>query len=187
MTRLNVLVTSSYYWPEDTANAPYVTGLAEHLSERGHNVVVATGFEHYPDWKSSARGRLAASETHNGVRICRRWHYVPRTQSAAHRAAYELSLIGLRADGVPAPASLESGRDRGVVPDPFGGRARGSRGKGLPGSLRSRVPRPRGSGCRAERRSGRSPRCRDRPKPGARTRQACGRRRHHLRRLQALP
>ena len=26
MTRLNVLITSSYYWPEDTANAPYVTG-----------------------------------------------------------------------------------------------------------------------------------------------------------------
>ena len=67
MTRLNVLITSSYYWPEDTANAPYVTGLAEHLSERGHNVVVATGFAHYPDWKSSARGRLTASETHNGV------------------------------------------------------------------------------------------------------------------------
>jgi glycosyltransferase involved in cell wall biosynthesis len=101
MTRLNVLITSSYYWPEDTANAPYVTGLAEHLSDRGHNVVVATGFAHYPDWKSSARGRLAASETHNGVRIFRRWHYVPRAQSAAHRAAYELSLLAFGLTALP--------------------------------------------------------------------------------------
>lgn len=93
MRRLGVLITSSYYWPEDTGNAPYVTGLAEQLSECGHDVVVATGFAHYPEWKSSARGRLAASETHNGVRVRRRWHYVPRAQSAAHRAAYELSLL----------------------------------------------------------------------------------------------
>src|SRR5262245_66432187 len=101
MTRLNVLVTSSYYWPEDTANAPYVTGLAEHLSDLGHNVVVATGFAHYPDWRSSAHGRLAASETHNGVRIFRRWHYVPRAQSAAQRAAYELSLVAFGLTALP--------------------------------------------------------------------------------------
>jgi colanic acid biosynthesis glycosyl transferase WcaI len=101
MTRLNVLITSSYYWPEDAGSAPYLTGLAEHLSERGHNIVVATGFAHYPDWTSSARGRLTASETHNGVRIRRRWHYVPGAQSAARRAAYELSLLAFGLTALP--------------------------------------------------------------------------------------
>lgn len=93
MARLKVLITSSYYWPEDAGSAPYLTGPAEHLSARGHDVVVATGFPHYPEWKSSARGRLAAEERHNGVRIRRRWHYVPSAQSAAQRAGYELSLL----------------------------------------------------------------------------------------------
>jgi colanic acid biosynthesis glycosyl transferase WcaI len=93
MARLNVLITSSYYWPENAGSAPYLTGLAEHLSARGHDVVVATGFPHYPDWASSADGHLAAEETHNGVRIRRRWHYVPSAQSAAQRAGYELSLL----------------------------------------------------------------------------------------------
>jgi colanic acid biosynthesis glycosyl transferase WcaI len=93
MTRLKVLITSSYYWPEDAGSAPYLTGLAEHLSARGHDVVVTTGFAHYPDWRSSADGRFGAQETHNGVRIRRRWHYVPRSQSAAQRAGYELSLL----------------------------------------------------------------------------------------------
>ena len=60
MARLTVLITSSYYWPEDAGSAPYLTGLAEHLSERGHYVLVATGFAHYPEWESSARGRLSA-------------------------------------------------------------------------------------------------------------------------------
>jgi glycosyltransferase involved in cell wall biosynthesis len=90
---VRVLITTSYYWPEGAGSAPYLTGLAEHLSEVGHDVVVATSFAHYPDWKSSAGGRLAATETRNGVRIRRRWHYVPGAQSAARRAAYELSML----------------------------------------------------------------------------------------------
>jgi glycosyltransferase involved in cell wall biosynthesis len=93
MRALKVLISSSYYWPEEAGSAPYLTGLAEHLSARNDDVVVATGFAHYPDWRSSAHGRPAASEMHNGVRIIRRWHYVPRTQSAAQRAAYEFSLL----------------------------------------------------------------------------------------------
>jgi len=90
---VRVLITTSYYWPEGAGSAPYLTGLAEHLGAVGHDVVVATGFAHYPDWKSSAKGRLTASETRNGVRIRRRWHYVPGAQSAWHRAGYELSLF----------------------------------------------------------------------------------------------
>jgi glycosyltransferase involved in cell wall biosynthesis len=98
---LKVLITSSYYWPEDAGSAPYLTGLAEHLSERGHDVVVTTGFPHYPDWKSSANGRVAANDAHNGVSIRRRWHYVPHSQSAAQRAAYELSLLAFGLTAFP--------------------------------------------------------------------------------------
>jgi colanic acid biosynthesis glycosyl transferase WcaI len=102
MTPLRVLITTSYYWPENAGSAPYLTGFAEHLSDRGHDVVVATGFAHYPDWKSSAKGRLVAAETRKGVRVRRRWHYVPRTQSAAHRAAYELSLLTFGVTALPS-------------------------------------------------------------------------------------
>jgi colanic acid biosynthesis glycosyl transferase WcaI len=95
MRALNVLVTTSYYWPEAAGSGPYLTGVAEHLSMLGHEVVVVTGFAHYPEWRSSARGRLAATEEHAGVTIRRRWQYVPRRQSAAQRALYELSLLVL--------------------------------------------------------------------------------------------
>ncbi len=98
---MNVLISSSYYWPEEVGSAPYLTGLAEHLREQGNDVVVATGFAHYPDWRSSGKGRMWARESHNGVRIIRRRHYVPRTQSAVHRAAYELSLLGVGLTALP--------------------------------------------------------------------------------------
>ncbi len=94
---MRVLISTSYYWPEEAGSAPYLTGLAEHLGSEGHDVVVATGFAHYPDWRSGAHGKLAATETQNGVRIVRRWHYVPHRQSAAQRALYELSLLGFGA------------------------------------------------------------------------------------------
>jgi colanic acid biosynthesis glycosyl transferase WcaI len=101
MSRVKVLITSSYYWPEDTGNGPYVTGVAEHLAARGDDVLVATGFPHYPEWESSASRRLGAAETRNGVRIRRRWHYVPSAQSAAQRAGYELSLLAFGMTAFP--------------------------------------------------------------------------------------
>ena len=98
--RLKVLISTSYYWPEEAGSAPYLTGLAEHLSAEGHKVVVATGFAHYPDWRSGAHGKLAATESQNGVEIVRRWHYVPHSQSALQRGLYELSLLGFGATTV---------------------------------------------------------------------------------------
>ena len=88
-----MLVVSAYYWPETSGNAPYVTGLAEHLAGAGYRVTVATGFPHYPSWKSSSGGRLARHELLNGVHILRRWHYVPGQQSAIRRGLYEASLF----------------------------------------------------------------------------------------------
>ena len=58
---LHVLLFSSYYWPENSGNAPYVTGLAEHLASEGHPVRVVTGFAHYPEWRSGANGALAGA------------------------------------------------------------------------------------------------------------------------------
>jgi glycosyltransferase involved in cell wall biosynthesis len=87
-----VLICSSYYWPESSGNAPYVTGLAEFLAESGRHVVVCTGYPHYPEWRSSASG-LRVVETRSGVEVHRRRHYVPPRQSALHRALYETSLF----------------------------------------------------------------------------------------------
>jgi len=99
MKRLSVLITSSYYWPEGAGTAPYLTGLAEYLSGRGHEVVVATTFAHYPSWRSSAEGRFMHSEVRAGVTVRRRAHFVPRRQSVAQRALYEATLL---ASGVTA-------------------------------------------------------------------------------------
>jgi colanic acid biosynthesis glycosyl transferase WcaI len=76
--------------------------VAEYLSEAGHDVVVLTGFAHYPDWRSSARGSFFATERQAGVTVRRRWHYVPRVQSAAHRALYEVSLFGFGLTALPS-------------------------------------------------------------------------------------
>lgn len=88
----NILICSSYYWPETSGNAPYVTGLAEHLGGHGHKVVVCTGYPHYPEWRRSRSGR-GSHELQNGVEIRRRKHYVPSAQSAVRRATYESSLF----------------------------------------------------------------------------------------------
>lgn len=96
---LRVLVVAANYWPETSGNAPYVTGLAEHMAAAGYQVTVVTGFAHYPGWKSTSGRRLWKSESRNEVRIRRRWLYVPGRQSALRRGLYEasLSVAGLTA------------------------------------------------------------------------------------------
>jgi colanic acid biosynthesis glycosyl transferase WcaI len=98
---LKVLITSSYYWPEGAGTAPYLTGLAEYLSSRGHEVVVGTTFAHYPDWRSSAMGRAVLTEVRAGVKIRRRAHFLPRRQSAAQRALYEATLLASGLTALP--------------------------------------------------------------------------------------
>jgi colanic acid biosynthesis glycosyl transferase WcaI len=152
--RMRILIVSSYYHPEHAGNAPYVTGVAEHLAGLGHDVTVLTGFAHYPAWRSSARGRLGASERRNGVIVRRRWHFVPRSQSAATRAAYEttLGLFGLTGLPLRAPdailgisptlaaaslartASLVHGRPYGLVLQDLQGR--GAAQSGVAGGAR---------------------------------------------------
>ncbi len=100
MSGLRILLSSSYYWPEVAGNAPYVTAVAEHLAQSGHELVVVAGFPHYPEWTPTQR-RVATLEERNGVQIRRRWHYVPRTQSAATRAFYEASLLAFGGTALP--------------------------------------------------------------------------------------
>jgi colanic acid biosynthesis glycosyl transferase WcaI len=100
-SRLDILITTSYYWPEEAGSAPYLAGLARHLQERGHRVVVATGYPHYPEWRLPDRARLSRTDWHGSVKVRRRWHYVPRRQTAAHRLLYEGTLFTLGLTALP--------------------------------------------------------------------------------------
>lgn len=118
MTRL--LITGINYAPEQTGIGPYTARLAEHLSTRGYDVSVLTGMPHYPAWRvdDEYAGRLAGSAWRNGVRVERRWHYVPAKQSALRRGLYEASFLasGLTALSMPKPHAV-----LGIVPGLSGG------------------------------------------------------------------
>ena len=117
---MRILITGINYAPEATGIAPYTTGLAEHLGERGHQVTVVTGLPSYPQWRvhDGYRGRIAGRETIAGVDVRRRWHYVPREQSAGRRALYEASFLasGLSALALPRPDAVV-----GIIPSLGGG------------------------------------------------------------------
>jgi glycosyltransferase involved in cell wall biosynthesis len=102
MSGLDILVTTSYYWPEEAGSAPYLAGLAEHLQENGHRVVVATGYPHYPEWRLPAHALPFRTDWHGDVKVRRRWHYVPRKQTAVHRLAYETTLFTLGLTALPS-------------------------------------------------------------------------------------
>lgn len=90
----NILIIGINYRPETTGIAPYTSDLAEHLAAGGHRVTVITGFAHYPAWRvEPGEHRMRAEESRNGVRVLRRRHYVPRSQSAMRRAAYEATFL----------------------------------------------------------------------------------------------
>jgi colanic acid biosynthesis glycosyl transferase WcaI len=90
---VKVLITTSYYWPESVGTAPLVTEMAEHFAARKHEVAVVTGYPHYPSWSPQQHRPLRHRERRREVDIERRWHYVPASQSALRRAAYEATLL----------------------------------------------------------------------------------------------
>lgn len=90
----NVLIIGMYYRPETTGIAPYTTAFAEHLAASGHRITVLSGFPHYPAWRHEpGERRLRATERLGGVRVLRRRHYVPGSQSALRRALYESTFL----------------------------------------------------------------------------------------------
>jgi glycosyltransferase involved in cell wall biosynthesis len=88
---LKILICSSYFWPELTGTAPYVTAMARHLSESGDDVEVIAGHPHYPEWRA-LRSRRVRRESLDGIDVHRRPHYIPKKQSAARRAGYEATM-----------------------------------------------------------------------------------------------
>jgi exopolysaccharide biosynthesis WecB/TagA/CpsF family protein len=89
-----ILIVGINYRPETTGIAPYTSDLAEHLAVSGHRVTVITGFAHYPAWRlEPGEHRMRAVESRAGVRVIRRRHYVPRSQSAIRRGAYEATFL----------------------------------------------------------------------------------------------
>ncbi len=110
--RVRVLLIGINYAPEESGNAPYTTGLAEHLVEQGHDVDVLTGLPHYPSWRPHANLGHGSTEL-NGVRVHRRWHYIPERHSALRRGLYEASFLGSAAlmRGLQRPDAIV-----GVIP-----------------------------------------------------------------------
>ncbi|MDO5683256.1 MAG: glycosyltransferase family 4 protein, partial [Propionibacteriaceae bacterium] len=86
------------YAPETTGIAPYSTGLAEGMAERGAEVQVVTGFPHYPEWKR--RNGVAPNELINRVPIRRLEHPVPERPGLKGRMLME-AAFALRCLRVP--------------------------------------------------------------------------------------
>lgn len=96
MSRPNpsVLIIGINYAPELIGVAPYTTGIATALAERGHQVQVFTGYPHYPNWRRN-NARFRSDEVMDGVQVRRLNHPVPRRFSWLGRAFMEL-MFGLQ-------------------------------------------------------------------------------------------
>jgi colanic acid biosynthesis glycosyl transferase WcaI len=113
-----ILIVGINYRPETTGIAPYTSDVAERFAGAGHDVTVITGFAHYPAWRlAPSERRYRAEETRNGVRVLRRRHYVPRSQSALRRAAYEGTFLAHAALSRPERPDVVFG----VIPSLSGG------------------------------------------------------------------
>lgn len=96
-----VQIIGLHYSPEPSGNAPYTSGLAEGLVERGVLPRVITGFPHYPEWKRQpgyVGWRL--KEEIKGVFLERVNHYVPAKPRGLARLLME-STFGLRSITTP--------------------------------------------------------------------------------------
>ena len=90
---IKVAILGINYAPEPTGIAPYTTGLARGLAERGHEVEVLTGFQHYPQWERAAgSARFRKEEIDEHVRVRRLSHHVPRHPGGFGRGFMELTF-----------------------------------------------------------------------------------------------
>jgi colanic acid biosynthesis glycosyl transferase WcaI len=110
---MHLLIISTYFWPETTGTAPYITAMAQHFTRAGHTVDVIAGHPHYPAWRP-LRSRRILREQLGPTVVRRRPHYVPRRPSAARRAGYEASMMGAFAAALPATSRPDA--VVGVIP-----------------------------------------------------------------------
>lgn len=90
---ISVAILGINYVPEPTGIAPYTTGLATGLANRGYDVEVLTGYAHYPWWGHEGdQPAFRSQEVIDGVRVRRFAHYVPRRPSWLGRAAMEITF-----------------------------------------------------------------------------------------------
>jgi colanic acid biosynthesis glycosyl transferase WcaI len=117
---MRLLITGVNYAPEETGIAPYTTGLAEHLVQRGHHVTVITGVPSYPQWRVYPEYRKVRlrREVRAGVELWRVRNYVPRRQSTLQRGLYEASFL---MGGLAKLPAAKPDAVLGVVPSLSGG------------------------------------------------------------------
>src|SRR6202000_22465 len=90
---LKIVIAGINYAPEPTGIAPYTTGLAVGLAQRGHEVLVLTGEPHYPYWKrDKASSRFRYELRMDGLRVRSLSHPVPRRLSWIGRGAMEVTF-----------------------------------------------------------------------------------------------
>jgi colanic acid biosynthesis glycosyl transferase WcaI len=90
---IRIAILGINFAPEPTGIAPYTTGLAREMAERGHDVLVLTGQPHYPYWKRrQGDWHLRTDEIIDGVRVRRLNHPIPRGVSWTARAVMEATF-----------------------------------------------------------------------------------------------
>ena len=105
---MRIIVWAINYAPELTGIGPFNKELCEFLAADGHDVEIVTTFPYYPSWRKRPenRWRFSASESCEGVRIDRCWHYVPTRPSLLKRILHEASFVAtsfLRVLGMKRP------------------------------------------------------------------------------------
>jgi colanic acid biosynthesis glycosyl transferase WcaI len=92
---MSIVVWGINYAPEKIGIAPCNAVLCEFLARKRFDVTMLTAFSYYPAWKKRKEGaaKIFGTETINGVRVARCWHYVPERLNTAKRVLYELSFV----------------------------------------------------------------------------------------------
>jgi colanic acid biosynthesis glycosyl transferase WcaI len=104
----SVVVWGINYAPEKIGIAPCNVALCEFLAREKFDVTMLTAFSYYPAWKKRKEdaSKIFGTETINGVRVLRCWHYVPERVSPAKRILHEFSFVVcsfFRALSLPKP------------------------------------------------------------------------------------
>src|SRR3954470_18151194 len=92
---MRLIVWGINYAPEFTGIAPHSVALCEFLAGQGHDIELVTSFPYYPTWqkRSEDLGKVYATDSLNGVRVRRCWHFVPARVSAIKRIFHEASFV----------------------------------------------------------------------------------------------